>query len=199
MSIKINQSTFRSLFISLFLFGFIFLTLITIQANFLYQNLEFLAKTNSDFYDMNGRLFIWGPTLAYILDFNLNLFFGFGEFGNYESKVSLLYSHIFEGWSSSNMKTAHNTVFTTILDYGFFGLFVLVSILISYTKKLYKIKNNELQNVYKILFSTLTYLIICGQFDSIIGYYFRLFPLLYFHIWLVMEYIFQKDYKYYTP
>lgn len=74
----------------------------------------------------SNRLYIWEPIFESLDSFNIDQLFGFGAYGQITSGVAQGYAYLFQGYAV--VPGAHNLVFQTILDVGYFGLVLLVAL-----------------------------------------------------------------------
>ncbi len=75
------------------------------------------------------RLIIWTFSIQKLSDFNIESLIGYGEYGHFGSGASKLWAGLFTAWTDSEYISPHNTLLSTIFDYGIIGLIFFIFII----------------------------------------------------------------------
>jgi O-antigen ligase len=86
------------------------------------------ARSDTDLFTMNGRVFIWYFGLQEFMAFKLIHFFGFGFEGHVTSGVCSQWSFLFTSFVDAEKVHPHNSIFSILFDIGYFGLLTLLYI-----------------------------------------------------------------------
>ncbi|AFK05416.1 O-antigen polymerase [Emticicia oligotrophica DSM 17448] len=125
------------------------------------------------------RFTIWTVSLNFFLSFEIFQLIGYGEFGHFGSNISLQWANIFSSWTNNNLITTHNSIFAILFDMGYIGLICFMQCnfrIIYLIKKLYSLF--RLESI--IVGSMLLYCSIVGSTESLMGFYFPNFLLIFF-------------------
>jgi O-antigen ligase len=107
---------------------------------------------------LSRRDAIWNLTISNYSPNLYELIFGYGYIGQYSSGISELYSNLFPGYGNQEQISVHNSYLQILLDYGLFGLLLLV---ITVLKLFRRFKAKKQVALYMVL----VFLIICGVTD----------------------------------
>jgi O-antigen ligase len=105
----------------------VFLSVLTLISQI--PEISFLSRSSEDLATANSRSLIWFNSSLEFLDFKLLHLIGYGEFGHYESGASKAWGSIFSQWGeAAKMIHPHSIVYSTLFDYGYIGLAVLLTL-----------------------------------------------------------------------
>lgn len=94
-----------------------------------------LSRGSSDLATGDSRFTIWKIALNEFMDFKPEHIVGYGEVGQFGSRVSLKWAYLFSRWKDAEMKSPHSTVFSLIFDEGYLGLITYVAIVFQSLKR----------------------------------------------------------------
>ncbi|MCF8275174.1 MAG: hypothetical protein K9J17_00450 [Flavobacteriales bacterium] len=145
---------------------------------------SFIARTSSDLQSANSRSIIWFISMKEFLDFKLVHLFGYGQFGHYASGASFEWSGWFSEWGdNAALVTPHNTFFSVLFDFGYFGLVVLVTLQYRLIHWL-KVASGSYYGLSTLILAVLVYWNLIGVTETFFGFYsahkIRILTLLFF-------------------
>jgi O-antigen ligase len=146
----------------------IIIPLIIVSSLPLLSKIEFFnqfSRSDSDFFTLNGRLFIWFFALDEFLSFKLIHLFGYGLGGHVTSEVSQNWAFLFVSYHNPNNVHPHNSILSILFDIGYVGLITILIIFNQVSKKLLILyKHNQKETL--TLFSILLYFIFISVSES---------------------------------
>lgn len=140
--------------------------------------LEIISRGDEDLKTGNSRLIIWVIAFAEFVSFKSVHIFGYGEYGHFASGASKKWGVIFSSWENSDMKTPHSTLFSIIFDYGYVGLILYVTLIYSTLEKIRTLWTIKPIIAY-VSFSYILYNILSGITETLNGFYFPNYMLLF--------------------
>jgi O-antigen ligase len=164
----------KVLFLLFFFFGpLIYIFVVPYFSEIL--GLDTIARSEDDLQSGNFRIVIWGISLEFFSEFQLEHIFGYGEYGHFGSGQSANWSFAFTNIQNSSINTtAHSSLITILYDYGYFGLVVFVAFFL----KLFNVIrfSGKTGNSYGLLLmSVLLFVSWGGSTDTLLGFYFENF------------------------
>lgn len=164
------QKTIIYISIPLIILGPILLTILLplLNSNSLLQS---ISRSDSDILTANSRTIIWGFSFLELRDFKLIHLIGYGDYGHFASNLSKNWESIFGTETNAELKTAHNTMISIVLDYGYIGLTIYLLIF----RKLVGIFNRAKNRVgySSIIFAVIFFNVFNGITETLFGFYFQ--------------------------
>lgn len=149
---------------------FVILALLSFLASTSYA--EYFSRSSGDLVTGNSRSIIWAISSSEFLRFDLNHIFGYGEYGHYGSGVSQKYGFLFGRWENGEMMHPHNTLISFALDYGYFGLILLLLLqfhVLSIIKNLW----SKFYYLWLFVVGSFSYFSLVGISETLFGFYYQ--------------------------
>lgn len=141
---------------------------------------------NSEDIEGNIRFIIWGVSFAYFLNFRIEHLWGYGEFGQYASRVSQKWAEFLPLWKDADMTSPHNSMLSILFDTGYIGVFIYILVFVVTINRIVKYFNYRKKNSY-IYISFIMVTILTGITDVNGGFYTQNNYLYVFLIVLIVE------------
>ena len=138
----------------------------------LYDSVSNLMLRKDESSDSLIRVFIWGKCATFLSDFNPMQLIGYGEFGHYASGASKNWSYYFKDWKAPDFVSPHNSLFSTIFDYGYLGLILYILVIRnSIVNVLHKQQTEGDRFLAFFVISFWMYYIVSGATETVNGFY----------------------------
>lgn len=123
------------------------------------------ARSDSDLFTLNGRLFIWFFAVDEFINFKLIHLVGYGFEGHVSSGASQNWSFLFASFSNPEAVHPHNSLLSITFDLGYTGILLVLIILNQVSSKLttFYTKNKKEALTF---FSLLLYIILISVTES---------------------------------
>jgi hypothetical protein len=121
---------------------------------------------------LSGRQQIWISILDHFRNFQIIHLFGYGYRGDIMAGITQEYSYLFTNFVNSDWVTGHNFVLQTIMEIGYFGLFIVLWFISTITFSLSKlILANPDDYSQKIIFFLMFFLVLAGTTETVLTPY----------------------------
>jgi len=115
---------------------------------------------------LSNRPFIWEMIIDDLHDFKITQIIGYGIRGQVVSGLSNSYSCLFSSFVRPTLASAHNSWLEIFLDYGYFGLVIILIFLITVIRKLSKFYEETKDELYKGMLACILYITLTGTLES---------------------------------
>jgi len=175
--IKLLLKYISQIFISLYLFSFLFMYLKDFVAYILEAGAMYRGNNTDTF---SNRDIIWRVVIKFFADFSPEHIIGYGIWGQYVTGINKYYESFVFSSSINTYYSLHSTILQNLIDTGYLGIFVYISLTFVVLKSSKTIffetmcrKSDDPQSDFYIFssganFGILFYLIMVGSSDALI-------------------------------
>jgi len=128
---------------------------------------EILSRGGTSAATGSSRSVVWEAVLSFLASFRLEHLFGYGSYGQVTSGVSLSYSSVFRGFDDPLLASPHNLLLQSILDTGYVGLLVVLSLCIVLISQLAAQRARDSSPQSSALFAAAVFLILLGVVEAV--------------------------------
>ncbi|MGZ8741245.1 MAG: O-antigen ligase family protein [Gaiellaceae bacterium] len=127
------------------------------------------ARGNQDFASATGRTDVWSAVLDFLDHFQLQQLVGWGFGGQLSSEVSYTYSYVVSTNDRPEFATAHNFILQSILDVGYLGTALFLTVFALGLYYAGKQLVNTTGSGANLVLGVLIYLLLAGTLESTPG------------------------------